>query len=111
MIGIVVATLLLAIGAYTGLHSPKGTKHAQTKHGIAMRANEETDLVMFDADDGTQVDVGADRIWWESASASGDGNPPCLRRPHEKADVEVGVMRIARPGGGWFQQAVWVRCL
>ena len=110
LIGLVVVAVL-ALGVYAGLRSPWGTKHAQVKQGIAMRANDESDLVLFDADDGTQLDFGADHIWWVSGSRGGDANPDCLRKPHAKADVEVGFMQVAGPDGGWHQQAVWVRCL
>lgn len=109
--GIVVAAVLLGLGVYAGLRSPWGTKHPVVKEGIAMRANDENDLVMFDADDGTQIDFGADHIWWEAENTGGDANPPCLRKPLKKARVEVGLVRVAGPDGGWRQQAAWVRCL
>ena len=66
---------------------------------------------MFDADDGTQITFGADDIWWEWKNRAGHGNPPCLRKTQEKTPVEVGIMRVAGPEGGWHQQAVWVMCL
>lgn len=75
-----------------------------------MRANGENDLMMFDGDDGTQIAFGAEDIWWRSQSLEGDGNPPCLRTPQEKVDVELGLMDISRPGGGSFRKAVWVKC-
>ena len=103
--------VVLGVGVYVGLHSTRGTKQPRTATGIAMRANSENDLVMFDADDGTQLDFGADSIWWESESSSGDGDPPCLREPLEKVDVEVGYLRVAGPDGGWREVAVWVQCL
>jgi hypothetical protein len=111
LVGLVVVAVLLAVGVYAGLRSPWGAKHAQVKAGVAVRANDENDRVMFDAYDGAQVDFGADSIWWESAGSRGDGDPPCLKEPLAKVDVEVGVMRIADPDGSWHQQAVWVRCL
>ena len=111
LIDFVVVAVLLGVGVYAGLRSPWGTKHPQVLEGIAMRANDENDLVMFDADDGTQIDFGADHIWWESENTGGESNPPCLGKPHEKARVEVGYLWIAHPGGGAHQQAVWVRCL
>ena len=110
LIGVVVA-LVLGLGVYAGLRSPWGTKHSQAKQGIAMRANAENDLVMFDADDGTQLAFHADGIWWESRSGGGEGDPPCLSEPLKKVSVEVGVIRIAGPDGGWRQQAAWVKCL
>lgn len=109
-VGAVVVVLLLALGLYAGMRSPWGTKHANVVDGIAMRANGEDDLVLFDGSDGTQLDFGADDIWWESPSREGDGNPPCLRTPQQKVDVQVGVMRVEGPGGGWFEEALWVKC-
>ncbi|GAB3762289.1 hypothetical protein FB382_003641 [Nocardioides ginsengisegetis] len=105
------ALLLLATGLYAGLHSPWGTKHAEVKQGVAMRANDENGLVLFDADDGTQVDFDADRIWWEAGEVGSDGDPPCLRVPLLRTRVEVGVIRVAGPDGGWRTQAAWVKCL
>jgi hypothetical protein len=109
LVGVVVAAVL-GLGVYAGLRSPWGTKHPQAKQGTAVRANEENDLVLFDAGDGTQLAFHADGIWWESASRGGQGDPPCLRKPLAKVEVEVGVIRIAGPDGGWRQQAAWVKC-
>ena len=111
LIGVVVCAVVLGLGVYAGLRSPWGTKHPQVKPGIAMRANDQNDLVMFDADDGTQLTFYADSIWWESESRGGQGNPPCLSKPLDKADVEVGVVRVAGPHVGWREQAAWVECL
>jgi hypothetical protein len=41
-----------------------------------MRANSENDLVMFDAEDGTQLTLHADSLWWESDSLEGERDPP-----------------------------------
>ncbi|HSV39411.1 MAG TPA: hypothetical protein VLI04_11690 [Nocardioidaceae bacterium] len=98
------------LGFYVGANSAWGTKEPHVSHGTAMRANSANDLIMFDADDGEQVDFGARSIWWESSSASGDGNPPCLRMPQEKVPVDVGWMWVANPSGGSHREAVWVRC-
>jgi hypothetical protein len=103
--------LLLAAGVWIGARSPWGTKQPRVYDGIAMRANDENDLVLFDADDGTQATFGADHTWWESESASGTGHAPCLRVPLRKADVEIGLMRAANPSGGWHLEVVWVKCL
>ncbi|MGH3329872.1 MAG: hypothetical protein ACRDPJ_01085 [Nocardioidaceae bacterium] len=107
----VVIVLLLAVGAWVGLRSPVGTKHPRVYDGIAMRANPENDLVLFDASDGTQATFGADDTWWEAESASGEGNAPCLEVPLRKAEVEIGLMRVANPSGGWHMEVVWVKCL
>jgi hypothetical protein len=107
----VLLVLTLALGAYAGLRAPWGTKHPQVKQGIAMRANTENDLVMFDADDGTQLTLDADSIWWESDDVGGEGNPPCLRKPHKKSDVEVGFLWVAGPSGGARPEGLWVKCL
>jgi hypothetical protein len=111
LIGILLLALCLAVGVYVGLQSSWGTKNAQSMQGQAMRANSENDLVLFDADDGTQLDFHANSIWWESDSAGGDGDPPCLREPGKTTEVEVGSMQVANPDGGSHRQAVWVRCL
>lgn len=108
---IVVVVSLLLVGAFIGHRVPWGTQHAQVHEGVAMRADSEDDLVLFDADDGTQAVFGADDTWWESDSASGEGDPPCLQVPLRKADVEIGLMRVAGPSGGSHLEVVWVRCL
>jgi hypothetical protein len=110
LIGLACAILALTIGLFVGARSPWGVKSPQVAHGVAMRANSENDLVMFDADDGSQIAFGANEIWWESESGEGDGNPPCLRTPHRKVEVDVGYMRIAGPDEGWHTHAVWVKC-
>jgi len=107
----VLLVLLLAAGVWIGLRSPWGTKHPRVYDGIAMRANDENDMVLFDANDGTQAAFGADDTWWESESASGEGNAPCLEVPLRKVDVEIGLMRVANPSGGWHLEVVWVKCL
>lgn len=110
-IGAVVLLLAVALGVYGGLRAPWGTKHPQVKEGIAMRANSENDLVMFDAEDGTQLTLYADNLWWETESAGGEGDPPCLLKPGMKSDVEVGFLWIAGPDGGARPEALWVKCL
>ena len=110
VLGVVSLVLALAAGAYAGTRAPWGTKHPQVKEGIAMRANNENDLVMFDAEDGTQLTLYANNLWWESDRAGGEGNPPCLRGPGTKVDVEVGYLWIAGPGGGARPQPLWVKC-
>jgi hypothetical protein len=111
VLGVVALALTLAIGVFVGLRAPWGTKHPQVEQGVAMRANGENDLVMFDAEDGTQLTLYASGVWWESESAGGEGDPPCLRKPGKKADVEVGFMWVAGPNGGARQVPQWVRCL
>ena len=103
--------LALVVGIYAGLRVPWGTKHPQVKQGVAMRADSENDLVLFDAEDGTQLTLYADNLRWESDSAGGEGNPPCLRKPHEKSNVEVGLMWVAGPSGGAWPEGLWVKCL
>ena len=103
--------LVLAIGFFIGSRSPWGVKAPHVAHGVAMRANDTNDLVMFDADSGLQAAFGADHIWWEAEGVTGGASPPCLRRPGRKAEVEVGYMRVAGPDGGWNRQVVWVKCL
>lgn len=104
------ALLMSVAGVFVGIRSPWGVKTPHVAHGVAVRANHENDLVMFDANDGFQLDFGAAHIWWESGSVSGDGHPPCLRTPGRKVQVDVGFVRIAGPDGGSRTQAVWVRC-
>ncbi|MGA8846212.1 MAG: hypothetical protein WB471_06315 [Nocardioides sp.] len=108
---IVVLLLAVAVGVYGGLRAPWGTKHPQVKEGIAIRANTENDLVMFDAEDGTQLTLHADSLWWQTDSGEGKGDAPCLQAPDEKPDVEVGFLWVVGPGGGARPEAVWVKCL
>lgn len=103
--------VVAALGVYVGLRAPWGTKHPQTKSGVAMRANADSDLVMFDADDGTQLTLHTDGLWWESESAGGEGDPPCLREPGRNVAVEVGYLWVEGPSGGSRPQAIWVKCL
>ena len=110
-LGVVVLLLAIAVGVYGGLRAPWGTKHPQVKDGIAIRANSENDLVMFDAEDGTQLTLYADNVWWETDSAGGEGDPPCLRKPGKKSAVEVGFLWIAGPDGGARAESLWVKCL
>lgn len=107
----VVVISLLVVGAFIGHRSPWGTQHPRVHEGVAMRANAENDLVLFDSGDGTQATFGADDTWWESGTASGEGDAPCLDVPLRKADVQVGLMRVAGPSGGWHLDVVWVKCL
>lgn len=110
LVALGLAMFLLGIGIYAGLRSPWGAKHAQGKQGVAMRANTENDIVLFDADDGTQIAFDANGVWWHTEGMSGEGDPPCLRQPSVRVDVEVGTMWIAGPDGGAHEQAMWVRC-
>ena len=105
------AVLVLAVGFFIGARSPWGVKAPHVAHGVAMRANDTNDLVMFDADDGFQASFGADHIWWEDDGVGGDARPPCLRHPGRKANVEVGYVRVAGPDGGSRSQVVWMKCL
>jgi hypothetical protein len=66
---------------------------------------------MFDADDGTQLPLHAAGLWWESGSAGGENDPPCLDKPGKKVDVEVGLMWVAGPSGGAPPKGAWVKCL
>lgn len=110
LVAVLCAGLLLAAVAYLGARSPWGTKHPHVTQGVAMRANSNNDLVMFDGEDDTQLQFGGDHVHWSSGSEEGEGNPPCLKTPLKKMEVEVGSMWIEGPGGGSSQQAVWVRC-
>jgi hypothetical protein len=111
VVGVVVGVVAMVVGMYVGLRSPWGAKHPQVATGIAMRANPEDDMVMFDADDGEQHVFHSDGIWWEAENESGKGNPPCLRTPLAKAKVELGHIWMVGPEGGRFPQVVWVKCL
>lgn len=84
---VVLLVLLLAAEAWIGLRSPLGTKHPRVYEGIAMRANDGNDMVLFDANDGTRAVFGADDTWWESESASGEGRAPCLKVPLRRSGV------------------------
>ncbi|MCX6395895.1 MAG: hypothetical protein NTV23_05375 [Propionibacteriales bacterium] len=109
--GLVVGLALVALGFHLGQRSSFGTKYPDTKTGIAMRANDENGLILFDADDGAQATIWSDDIWWSSADSGGERSPDCVREPHRKARVEAGFIRISSPGGGWFEKVVWLRCL
>jgi hypothetical protein len=110
LVALLCAAVLVAAGVLVGERSSRGTKHAQVVQGVAMRANGDNDLVMFDGDDGTRLQFGGGHMWWRSGEVVGDGNPPCLRKPQRKVSVQVGLMQVARPDGGSFEQAVWVEC-
>lgn len=109
-IGLAILLLGVAMGVVAGLPAPWGTKHPQVKEGIAVRANNENDLVLFDAEDGTQLTLDASILWWESGNTGGEGNPPCLRKPGKKAEVEVGFMLVSGPNGGAYPVPAWVKC-
>lgn len=111
VIGAAVLGLGVSTGVYTGLRATWGTKHPQVKEGVAIRANDENDLVMFDANDGTQLSLYAHSVSWESGNTGGHGDPPCLREPGQKVHVEVGVMWVAVPQGGARQIGLWLTCL
>jgi hypothetical protein len=111
VLGAAVLLLAVAVGVCAGLRAPWGTKHPQVKEGVAMRANTENDLVLFDAEDGTQLALHADGLSWESDNVGGEGDPPCLTKPGEQVDVEVGIMTVAGPSGGSWSTGIWVKCL
>ena len=106
---VTLAVALLILAAWLGARSPWGVKHPTAKHGAAVRVADEA-LIMFDAADGTQLDLPTDTIRWFRGDESGKGDPPCLDAPSRKTDVTVGVLKVATPSGGWFEQAVWVEC-
>ncbi|MQW76223.1 hypothetical protein GHK92_10075 [Nocardioides sp. dk4132] len=70
----------------------------------------ENDLVMFDGEDGTQLTLCADNMWWETDSAGGEGDPPCLQTPGKKSDVAVGFLWIPGPDGAAWPVPLWVKC-
>jgi hypothetical protein len=110
IVAVVCGAVLVAAGVFVGERSSRGTKHAQVVQGVAMRANSDNDLVTFDGEDGTQLQFGGDHMWWRSGEVDGDGDPPCLRKPLRKVSLQVGLMQVASPEGGSFEQAVWVEC-
>src|SRR3712207_2446778 len=79
------ALLLVALGVIIGLRMPWGAKKPRIAEGVAMRANNENDLVLFEGEDHRRLTFGASRMWWEAADRGGQGDPPCLRTPFEKA--------------------------
>ncbi len=110
LVAVLCAALLVAAGVVLGQRSSWGVQHARVVQGVAMRAGSDSDLVMFDGEDGTQAQFGGDHMWWRSGEVEGESNPPCLRKPLRKVSLQVGLMQVARPGGGSFDQAVWVEC-
>lgn len=101
---------LLALGFVAG-HVWADQHDVRTLTGTAMRANDENDLVMFDADDGTQLTLVADAVAWESPDGGGEDTPPCLATPLKKVRVEVGVVDGSLPdGGGPGEHVIWVGC-
>ena len=110
---LVVALVLVALGVVIGLRSPWGVQHPKVAEGVAIRANDENGLGLFDGgDDDLQLAFNVDDIRWEADDGTaGEGGPPCLESPLKKADVEVGYMRVSGPGDGWVEQVVWLRCV
>lgn len=103
---------LLVLGFVAG-HVWADQHDIRTLTGTAMRANDENDLVMFDADDGTQLPIIVDAVAWETndGSRGGEDSPPCLATPLKKVRVEVGVVDGSLPdGGGPGEHVIWVRC-
>jgi hypothetical protein len=107
----VAVVLAFVVGLTLGSRSAMVAKHPATVHGVAMRANNDNDLIVFEGDDGTRLQFGADHLAWQSHGLSGDGAAPCLRRAQHQVSVDVGVLRVVGPGGGSRTQAVWLRCL
>ena len=108
--GSVAALVLVALGVVIGLRSPWGVQHPKVAEGVAMRANDENGLGFFDGED-LQLTFNVDDIRWDADGTGGEGGPPCLESPLKKAKVQVGYMRVAGPGDGWFEHVVWLRCL
>jgi hypothetical protein len=53
----------------------------------------------------------ARRIPWASGSTVGKGDPPCLRTPGRKVDVEIGYRSIRLPDGRTSADVpLWLRC-
>ncbi|RJS45309.1 hypothetical protein [Nocardioides cavernaquae] len=62
-------------------------------------------------DDEQQFVFDVRRIPWVSGSKVGKGDPPCLRTPGRKADVEIGYRDIRLPDGRTTADvALWIRC-
>lgn len=109
--GLAVALLVAATAGFLlGSRGPWAQHGPRVHDGIAMRANDENDLGLFDAEDGTQATLDLDSLPWSNGSRHGQHDPPCLAEPLEKVRVQVGILRIQDPDGGWFDSAVWLRC-
>lgn len=75
---VAVAAVALAAGFVVGAHSPWASTHVRTYEGVAIRANDEDDLGMFDADHGrTQATLSlgsSDIATRRTAEVGGDGS-------------------------------------
>jgi len=109
LVGVVVA---LAVGFVLGTRSPQGTKHLKTVDAVAQLEDAENGLALADEEDGDlQFTFNVHAIHWTSGSEQGDGDPPCLRKPGRKVDVEIGYLDLAVPDGNTYEeQALWIRC-
>lgn len=104
------AVAALIAGVWLGGRFPYGDKQLRTVDAVAVR--HAAGLVLADEKDGDrQFGFLVRDILWTSASAHGEGDPPCLKERGRKVDVEIGFLSIRVPDGTTYHdQALWVRC-
>lgn len=83
LIAVVGAVSFLVLGVLIGLRMPWGAKQPHRAAGVAMRANSDNDLVLFEAEDRRQLAFGAPTSTRAlSSGLSRHGGSPCpLRSP------------------------------
>jgi hypothetical protein len=112
-LGAVVALMQLAaaVGLFPDTRISLGATSADPVTGRAV-LHHHGGLASFESEeDGFITGFHTNEMWWASDGAEGAGDPPCLRRPGTWVPVEVGVIVVRHPGGGAFQEVVWLRCL
>lgn len=111
-IALVAGLAAMVLGIYIGNRLPYGDTHLKTVDAKAKLEDPGTGLGLADAIDGDeQFAFNVHEIRWTSAVDSGDGDPPCLRKPGKYADVEIGYTDVALPDGRTVEEiALWIRC-
>ena len=111
-IGLAVGLVALFLGIYIGNRLPSGDTGLRTVDAEAVLQDRGTGLVVADEKDGDkQFSFVTRSVLWTSGSEHGDGDPPCLRRPGRKVDVEIGYVDVKAPDGTTYEEvALWVGC-
>jgi hypothetical protein len=106
---LVVAVAALIVGIRLGAtHAPWGPAPLKT---VDATATYERGYGRATTDDKQQFVFDVHRIPWASGSKVGKGDPPCLRTPGRKVDVEIGYRSIKLPDGRTSADVpLWVRC-
>jgi hypothetical protein len=109
-LSVVVAVAGVVVGIWLGAtRAPIGPAPLKTVDATATYENGFGRATTEDDEQHFVFDVR--RIPWESDSKVGKGDPPCLRTPGRKADVEIGYRSIKLPDGRTSaDMALWIRC-